>query len=64
MENKKGRFLLFPGHKIDYLLLATILGLCIFGLVVLSSATLNINPVSYVRKQALASVLGFHCLLI
>ncbi|KGF06940.1 rod shape-determining protein RodA [Tissierellia bacterium S5-A11] len=64
MENKKGRFLLFPGHKIDYLLLATILGLCIFGLVVLSSATLNIDPVSYVRKQALASVLGFVCLFI
>ena len=64
MKNKKGRFLLFPGHTIDYLLLATILGLCIFGLVVLSSATLNIDPVSYVRKQALASVLGFVCLFI
>lgn len=64
MKNKKSRFLLFPGHKIDYLLLATILGLCIFGLVVLSSATLNIDPVSYVRKQALASVLGFACLFI
>lgn len=63
MDKSKKKFLLFRGHQVDYVLLFTVLALCILGIVVLSSATLTMGPSSYIKKQGFATLLGFLILL-
>lgn len=50
--------------KFDYILLLTVLLLCIYGLVMIRSATLSKETLSFVKTQAVATVLGFFCILI
>jgi rod shape determining protein RodA len=50
--------------KFDFVLLITIILLCVYGLVILKSATLSYDTNSYVKSQAIATVLGFVAILI
>lgn len=50
--------------KFDYTLLVTTIILCIFGLVVLYSATLSFNTFSYMKSQIASTLLGFLAILI
>lgn len=50
--------------KFDYILLLTVLLLCIYGLVMIRSATLSKETLSFVKTQAKATVLGFILILI
>lgn len=54
--------------KFDFLLLITVIILCIFGLVIMKSATLSYEvadqPNRYVRTQTIATMLGFVAILI
>ena len=50
--------------KFDYILLLTVLLLCIYGLVMIRSATLSKETLSFVKTQAVATGLGFFLILI
>lgn len=50
--------------KFDFILLITIVLLCVYGLVVLKSATLSYQTNKYVETQALSTILGFIAILI
>ncbi len=50
--------------KFDYILLLTVLLLCIYGLIMIRSATLSKETLSYVKTQAIATALGFFLILI
>lgn len=50
--------------KFDYILLLTVLLLCIYGLVMIRSATLSKETLSFVKTQAVATGLGFLLILI
>ena len=47
--------------KLDFLLFFTLVALCIYGLVVLNSATKNLQR-NYMTSQIIATVLGFICI--
>lgn len=49
--------------KFDFILLFTVILLCIFGLIVLSSATLSYNSTRFVKTQAIATIIGFVAVL-
>ena len=51
--------------KFDFVLFFTVVVLCIFGLIVLKSATLSYsNPSQYINSQIIATLLGFVAILI
>ncbi|MDD2446525.1 MAG: rod shape-determining protein RodA [Tissierellia bacterium] len=51
--------------RFDFILLFTIIVLCIFGLIILKSASLSYsNPNKYLKSQAAATLLGFIAILI
>jgi rod shape determining protein RodA len=50
--------------KFDFILFFTIIALCIYGLVVLKSATLSYNTNRYVKTQAIATIIGFLAVLV
>ncbi|NLK44740.1 MAG: rod shape-determining protein RodA [Tissierellia bacterium] len=50
--------------KFDYILLLSVLLLCIYGLVMIRSATLSKETLSFVKTQSLATGLGFFLILI
>ena len=49
--------------KFDYVLLITMIVLCIYGLVILKSATLSYGTNSYLRSQTIAIVIGLLAIL-
>lgn len=50
--------------KFDYTLFFTVLILCLFGLLILHSATLSLEKSNYVKTQSIATALGFACMII
>ncbi len=64
MEKTKKKLHFFQGRRFDFVLFFTVLILSIYGLVVLSSASLSLDPKAFVQKQAFASILGFCIVLI
>jgi len=44
--------------RLDFILIATVLILCIYGLIILYSATLSYDNIRYIRTQAIATVIG------
>lgn len=49
--------------KFDFLLLATVVLLSIYGLVVIYSATLSLDNIRFVRTQGIATLIGFLAIL-
>lgn len=50
--------------KFDFLLLFSVIALCVFGLIMINSATLSFENPKYVKTQAIATILGFFIILI
>ncbi|HMM69265.1 MAG TPA: FtsW/RodA/SpoVE family cell cycle protein, partial [Gudongella oleilytica] len=49
--------------KFDFILLATVIILCIYGLVMIYSATLSMENLRYVKTQGIATLIGFAAIL-
>lgn len=50
--------------KFDYTLFITTIILCVFGLIMLYSATLSFNTLSYIKSQSIATAIGFVVLIL
>lgn len=50
--------------KFDFLLFISVIMLCIFGLVILKSATLSYETTRFVKTQTVATVIGFLAILV
>ena len=50
--------------KFDYTLFITTIILCVFGLIMLYSATLSFNTLSYIKSQSIATAIGFAVLIL
>ena len=50
--------------KFDYTLFITTVILCVFGLIMLYSATLSFNTLSYIKSQSIATAIGFVILIL
>ncbi|MDO5037640.1 MAG: rod shape-determining protein RodA [Tissierellia bacterium] len=57
-KDKINRPLFIRKKRIDFIMLALVLALSLYGLVVISSATLSYGGAGYVKRQAIASILG------
>ena len=50
--------------KFDFILLISVILLCIYGLVILKSATLSYDTNKYVRTQTISTIIGFIAVLV
>jgi rod shape determining protein RodA len=50
--------------KFDFVLLISVILLCIFGLIILKSATLSYDTNRYVKTQAISTIIGFVAILV
>ncbi len=50
--------------KFDFVLLLTVILLCIYGIVMIRSATLSKNTMLYVKTQSIATIIGFFTILL